>query len=113
MSVVSRHPISFDIPAIYQICVLGEIDPFWSEQLEGMTFSRDDGQSGTKMTTLTGELIDQAALFGVLAALYEWHLTLFSVTRIVKGAEVADVVITPEEDAPAEAGDAEDKPAAA
>jgi uncharacterized membrane protein len=30
-----------------------------------------------------------------------------------EGAVVADVVITPEEDAPAEAGDAEDKPAAA
>ena len=39
------------------------------------------------MTTLFGELSDQAALAGVLNTLYELHLPVFSVERLAAGHE--------------------------
>jgi hypothetical protein len=82
MSLPSRKPISFDRPAIYQICVEGRIDPSWFDSLEGMTIGEAKVEADTPATTLEGELRDQAALAGVLNALYELHLTVLSVKRL-------------------------------
>jgi hypothetical protein len=38
------------------------------------------------VTTLVGELRDQAALAGVLNTLYEWHLPVLSLQRLSVGA---------------------------
>ena len=64
---------------VYRITVEGEMDESWSDQLGGMTISvhREDGSS--PMTVLEGRRIDQAALSGVLDALYELHLPVLSV----------------------------------
>lgn len=78
----SRDPILFDNPATYQISVQGKIGFTWSDLLEGMTISRTSGEAGTLITTLEGELSDQAALAGVLNTLYELHLTVISVKRL-------------------------------
>jgi hypothetical protein len=77
-----RNPLPFDNPAIYQINVQGKIDQSWSDRLEGMTISLTTGEAGTMITTLEGQLSDQAALAGVLKTLYELHLTVFSVKRL-------------------------------
>jgi hypothetical protein len=82
MSMLSRNPIPFDQPATYQICVQGRIDPTMSDLLGGMTISPDTVEADHKVTTLCGELGDQAALVGVLNTLYELHLTVLSVKRL-------------------------------
>lgn len=71
--------LTFDHPAIYQIRVLGRIKESWSDRLEGMTISQDIPAEGPIISTLEGELQDQAALAGVLNAIYELHLPVILV----------------------------------
>jgi hypothetical protein len=82
MNMPSRNPIPFDHPAIYQISVQGWIDPTMSDLLGGMTISPDTVEVAPPVTTLEGELRDQAALAGVLNSLYELHLTVLLVKRL-------------------------------
>jgi hypothetical protein len=74
-----RNAIPFDRPAAYQINVQGMIDPDWSDRLAGMTMSLIREEARPPVTTLKGELSDQAALAGVLNTLYELHLPILSV----------------------------------
>ena len=82
MTKTSRDPIPFDRPATYRICVQGRIDPTFSDRLEGMAISQDMDETGLPVTTLEGELSDQAALAGVLNTVYELHLPVLSVKRL-------------------------------
>jgi hypothetical protein len=77
----SRNERPFDRPAVYHICVQGVVAPSLSDRLEGMTIH--PGTVGVcRVTTLDGELMDQAALAGVLNAIYELHLTILMVMRL-------------------------------
>jgi len=76
------NPLPFDCSAIYQITVQGRIDPNWSDRLEGMTICLATAEVRTPVTTLEGELSDQAALAGVLNTLYELHLPVLLVKRL-------------------------------
>ncbi len=69
----------FDRPGTYQISVQGRINPAWTDRLEGMTIYPSYGGADSPVTTLEGELSDQAALAGVLNSLYELHLSVLSV----------------------------------
>ena len=73
------NPIPFDRPATYQISVQGRIDPDWSDRLAGMALRLTTQDGHPPVTTLDGELSDQAALLGVLNSLYELHLPVLSV----------------------------------
>ena len=75
----SSYP--FDIPATYQIVVQGQVDTTWLDRLEGMTIFQAVKEDNSPITTLEGELNDQAALAGVLNTLYELQLTVLSVQR--------------------------------
>jgi len=77
----SQKQLRFGYPAIYSIRVLGSLDKSWSKRLSDLTIMSHNTTiiDGIEMTSLTGELIDQAALMGVLNALYNLHLTLWSV----------------------------------
>ena len=77
-----KEPILFDHPANYKIAVQGQIDPTWSERLEGMTICPATRDASPPVTTLEGELSDQAALAGVLNTLYELHLPVLLVKRL-------------------------------
>ena len=66
-------------PARYRIAVKGSLDESWSGRMGGMhiaTALRDDQNP---VTTLTGQVRDQAALMGVLNSLYQMHMTILSV----------------------------------
>ena len=68
-------------PAVYRLCVEGRLDPSWSDRLAGMAI--EPGARGPRVvTTLHGELADQAALHGVLNALMELHLPILSTERV-------------------------------
>jgi hypothetical protein len=75
-----RNLVPYDRPATYQIRVQGRIDPAWSDHLEGMAIHPAAVEAGPPVTTLEGELSDQAALAGVLNTLYELHLPILLVT---------------------------------
>jgi hypothetical protein len=74
-----RNVIPFDQPAAYQIRVQGRLDPDWSDRLAGMTIRLTAEEASPPVTTLQGDLSDQAALAGVLNTLYELHLSVLSV----------------------------------
>jgi hypothetical protein len=79
MSRPHRNAISFDRPATYQIMVQGRVDPNWSDLMSGMAICLTISETNPPVSTLQGELSDQAALAGVLNSLYELHLPVLSV----------------------------------
>lgn len=72
----------FDNPSTYEICVQGVLHAEWSTRLEGMAIVTRVHEDGAPVTTLTGELADQAALAGVLDHLYSMRLPVLSVMRL-------------------------------
>ena len=72
----------FDGPATYRIGVEGRIPARWCDRLEGMTITECLREAEPPVTSLLGELSDQAALAGVLNTLYELHLPVLSVERL-------------------------------
>ena len=69
---------SFAMPGNYRIRVRGLVDRNWSDWLGGMTITTRESQS-TIETDLVGRVVDQAALAGILNALYEMHLPILRV----------------------------------
>jgi len=74
--------IKLDTPATYRIRVQGSIDSAWSDMLDGMRISTDSTTGKETVTTLVGHLVDQAALSGVLKALYDLRIPLLSVEAV-------------------------------
>jgi len=71
-----------DRPATYQIKVEGHLDERWSDWFEGMTITVEREGEGPPITTLDGIVADQAALQGMLRALYTLGLPVRSVTCV-------------------------------
>jgi hypothetical protein len=67
-----------DTPRVYEICVEGHLADHWSIWFEGLVI-RNDANGGA---TLTGLLIDQSALFGVLTRIHDLNLILISVNSL-------------------------------
>jgi len=63
------------MPIFYEIRVEGQLDPCWSEWLEGMTII--PLESGG--TLLRGPVVDPAALYGLLNRLRDMNLKLIGV----------------------------------
>ena len=68
--------------ATYRIRVAEVLGDEWSERAHGLTVSVRRSQTGGSFTELVGELVDQAALMGVLDALYSHGAHLLRVERI-------------------------------
>jgi hypothetical protein len=63
---------------IYEIKLKGHLDESWADWFDGMAFTHEcDGT-----TTLTGEIIDQAALHGLLKKIRDLGLPLLSINRV-------------------------------
>jgi hypothetical protein len=52
-----------------------------------MSITIEQGSDGRQVTTLTGTIVDQAALRGILVKLWDLNLTLISVTRVETSKE--------------------------
>jgi hypothetical protein len=65
------------MPTIYEIRIEGHLDPSWSEWLEGMTITIPE----ESVTCLSGPVVDQAALHGILNRIRDLNLKLLSVKR--------------------------------
>ena len=64
---------------VYEIQVEGTIAGRWTDWFEGLAIVINT----TGNTTLSGSLIDQAALFGVLNKIHSLNLMLISVSRSI------------------------------
>ena len=71
--------MKFDGPAPYRIRVQGHLDDSWSNRLGGMVITRAYTDNKQPMTILIGELNEQTALSGVMNALYNEHLSVYTV----------------------------------
>ena len=69
-------------PANYRITVEGYLDDSWSDCVGGMTISAIRHAEKVAVTTLMGQVRDQAELLGLLNTLYELHLPLLSVKNL-------------------------------
>ena len=80
----------YDQPGIYAIHIAGRLDASWSECLGGLTIAYDEeaGQDNQEITVLRGCLPDQAALFGVLNALYNARYPLLFVRYLRSGEPI-------------------------
>ncbi len=61
----------------YQIRVKGQLDQQWSDWFNGLTITYD----GEGNTILSGPLVDEAALHGVLMKIRDLTLPLLAVSR--------------------------------
>ena len=63
---------------VYQITVRGHLASDWSDWLDGLEMtSLDQGD-----TVLSGRIVDQAALMGILNKLHRLNITLLAVSRV-------------------------------
>jgi hypothetical protein len=69
--------LTFYAPLDCTILAVGTLDGKWSERLGGLRVRASD--RGFPVTELSGQLTDQAALFGVLMTLYDLGFPLLSV----------------------------------
>jgi hypothetical protein len=75
-------------PLVYQIRIKGHLGREWTDWFEGLTIQlQDNGE-----TLLTGPVVDQAALHGLLKKVRDVAMPLLSVMRVKPGqAEASDV----------------------
>jgi hypothetical protein len=77
-----------DQPTIYQIRIKGHLGHQWADWFEDLTITLEDNGD----TLLTGSVIDQAALHGLLRKVRDLGVPLLSVSRVETGqAEAPDV----------------------
>jgi hypothetical protein len=62
-------------PMAYQIRITGQLDARWADSFEGLTITLDGGD-----TLITGPVVDQAALHGLLKRVRNLGMPLVSVS---------------------------------
>jgi hypothetical protein len=73
-------------PGLYEIRIKGHLDARWAERFEGLSFSYES--DGT--TILSGPVVDQAALHGLLRKVRDLGTPLISVIQVDPKKAVTD-----------------------
>jgi len=81
MSATHASTEDHDEPGLYEIRIKGHLDDKWAAWFGGMTLTREDNGE----TLLTGPVVDQAALHGLLRKVRDLAMPLLSVTRVRPG----------------------------
>jgi hypothetical protein len=79
---LTPQPDSFE-PAVYQIRVKGHLGSEWTDWFEGLTITLEEDST----TLLTGPVVDQAALHGLLKKVRDLGMPLVSVNSVEPGTE--------------------------
>jgi hypothetical protein len=75
-------------PMVYQIRIKGHLGRQWTDWFEGLAITLEDNGE----TLLTGPVVDQAALYGLLRKVRDLGTPLLSVMRVQPGqADASDV----------------------
>ena len=77
------NEIKMESPGRYQISIQGSLNADWSDRLGGLRIVTTPAPDGKTVTTLSGEVVDQAVLLGVLNALYDLRYPLLSVRYLL------------------------------
>ena len=72
------NDLTFEGPATYRIRIKGLLDDHWTDRLGGMAIRTTWLGEHETVTTLCGQVLDQAELFGVLNTLYDLLRSLSS-----------------------------------
>ena len=75
-------------PERYEIRIKGHLDNRWADWFEGLAITLEDNGD----TLLTGPVVDQAALHGLLRKVRDLAMPLLSVTRVRPGQADASEV---------------------
>jgi hypothetical protein len=67
-------------PSVYQIRIKGHLGREWTDWFEGLTITLEDNGD----TLLTGPVVDQAALDGLLKKVRNVGIPLVSVVRVLE-----------------------------
>ena len=67
-----------DQPMVYQIRIKGHLDPGWTDWFGGLAVTPTEGGE----TLLTGPVVDQAALHGLLRKVRDLGMPLISAIRV-------------------------------
>jgi hypothetical protein len=78
MSEKQALPEYFDESGLYEIRLKGHLDDRWAKWFEGLTITLEDNGD----TLLTGLVVDQAALHGLLKKVRDFGMPLISVNRV-------------------------------
>jgi hypothetical protein len=70
-----------DQPMVYQIKINGHLGREWTDWFEGLTITLEDNGE----TLLTGTVVDQAALYGLLRKVRDVGMPLLSVVCVQPG----------------------------
>jgi len=70
-----------DQPVVYQIGIKGQLDLKWTDRFDGLTITLENNGD----TLLTGLVVDQAALHGLLRKVRDLGMPLISVTSVGPG----------------------------
>jgi hypothetical protein len=70
-----------DQPMVYQIRIKGHLGLEWTDWFEGLTITLEDNGE----TLLTGAVVDQAALYGLLRKVRDVGMPLLSVVCMKPG----------------------------
>ena len=75
-------------PMIYQIRIKGHLGHQWTDWFEGLTITQEENGD----TLLTGPVVDQAALHGLLKKVRDLGMPLLSIDRVHPNqADAADI----------------------
>ena len=78
MSETNRATEADDKPGLYEIRIKGHLDNRWADWFDGLTITLEDNGD----TRLTGPVIDQAALHGLLRKVRDLGMPLVSVFHV-------------------------------
>ncbi|NOX61116.1 MAG: hypothetical protein GXP42_04100 [Chloroflexi bacterium] len=90
--------LKMESPGRYQICVQGYLSADWSDRLGGLHIVTRETDEGEFVTTLTGEVVDQAVLLGILNTLYDLRYPLLSLRFFGTAAADDDALIMEKDD---------------
>ena len=79
-----RAPAESAASSRYEIRVSGHLGQRWASWFDGLTLTTEDDGS----TVISGPVVDQAALHGLLQKLRDLGITLLSLTRTAPGPPV-------------------------
>ncbi len=82
------------MPTRYRICVRGRLDASWSDRMAGLLITANSDSEGP-LSTLEGEVMDQAELAGVLDTLSDLNLPLVSVESLPAPRNESAVPLSP------------------
>jgi len=81
------HKTDPDQPLVYQLRIEGHLEDQWADSFGGMSISLEENGD----TLLTGTVIDQAMLYGLLKKVRDLGLSLISVNRVgINQSDVAE-----------------------